>query len=210
MKDAVKLTGMRVVSNIALPATILFGCLTVASAKPLSGLAEYKASWEVGWTEEWRLVEAKEKQVEHFTPGYILTWERHKDGMRWVRMDAFTTYWNLAWAHEERYEGDKLIARGPVIITSDGTPLFRMVVYLGKTCPENPIEVEILYYELELLESHLRGCHYRSSTNFNVAAAGAFRGLAGIPKDTKKVAGEDCPTVKELRSNPYKERLPAS
>src|SRR5664279_1326760 len=156
IKLALPLLGMLLVAASPTPA---------AAPKPLAGLADFKQEWEVGWTADWRLVKAREEEIDHFIYGYALRWERTLGERRWTRSDTFTKQWRFNSAYEELRENGRLVSRGPVIITQDGIPLFRIVVYLGKPIRNDFLHnYEFLYYGLHLLERQYRGCVFRSDT----------------------------------------------
>jgi len=183
----------------------------ISAAKPLKGLAEFKQRWEVGWSADWKLVEAKEADIDEFMAGYTLVWSRDDGGLRRIRTDSFTTDWRFYSAHEELLQAGRPISRGPVIITPDGNELFWAPAILGKPKRVGTIDdYEILYYEIHLLTRQDAGCVYRSAHNFGVAQAGEFRGLSRVPDDTRQVAGGACPAPETLRKNPFQQRLPAT
>lgn len=165
------------------------------SSKPLSGLAEFKQRWEVGWASDWKLVESKEENISDFISGYVLVWERRDGNRHWTRTDSFTTQWRFYSAHEELREDDRLVSRGPIIITQEGVPLFRIAVHVGNAIRNDALrDYEVLYYELALLDSDNSGCVYRSSSNFLGNQAGEFRGLSRVPDDAQQVSGGSCPS----------------
>lgn len=179
--------------------------------RPLNGLAEFKQKWEAGWTADWKLVGSGEQNIDEFLPGYVLHWARQEGAKHWVRTDSFTKQWEFYSAHEEFLDGGRLVSRGPVIITPQGEPLFRIEAFLGNVVVQEGLhDYEILYYELTLLDPASRGCVYRSNSNFVGFQAGSLRGLTRVPDDAHQVAGGVCPTPEALRANPYKLKLPAT
>lgn len=198
---------------------LLFGLVIAAATstcgsvptKPLNGLAEFKQNWESRWATDWGLVEANQQDIDHFRPGYVLEWERSEGDQRWTRTDSFTMQWKFYSAHEEFYDADRLLSRGPVIITQEGEPLFRIAVFLGDPTPDDPLrDYDFLYYELYLLDPQSTGCVFRSNSNFVGTQRGSLRGLSRVPEDTHQVTGGTCPSPEVLRANPYKSRLPAT
>lgn len=165
--------------------------------KPMEALPNFKRSWEVGWTKDWTLKSMKEQEIDHFATGIVLTWERQEGKRRRIRTDAFTFDWKFYSGHEELYDGDKLIARGPINIMQDGRPVWRMMFYLGKVYPENPIKDEILEHQLEMFKGGDVMCTYRSRLNFGIDPKTLH--LTRVPDDTRLIMGVGCPSVEDLR-----------
>jgi hypothetical protein len=170
-------------------------------SKPMDRLPDHKRSWEVGWGTDWKLVRLKEDEINHFASGYVMTWERYEGTRRRVRTDGFTLDWKFWWGHEEVFEEEKLIARGPIYINANGRPLWRSMVSLGNVYPDNPMKDELLWYGLEMFNEGKVVCEYRSKVNFGINPT-TLR-LERVPDDTQLIAGEKCPSVQELPAIEY-------
>jgi len=180
----------------------LTGLRDLVTTQDLAAISSLKQHWEHGWEEGWHLSKAEFKDIDHFHPGIVLTWERQVGADQVTRLDAFDLDGSFYWGHETTSRDGLEVARGPIQLTADGQRTFRVVVHLGpKRVPVLgglTTDQEILFYELHAFGQGTVRSVYRSKLNFTIGPDGPII----VPADAELVFGPPVPAVEQRRRTP--------
>jgi hypothetical protein len=77
-------------------------------------LKAFVKRWDIYFDSDWTLDKANSEEIDHFENGYVLTWTRLINNVKYLRTYVFGLNSQFVRSHEQRFIKDTLLSQGPV------------------------------------------------------------------------------------------------
>ena len=124
-------------------------------------------------------------EIDHFKPGYILTWSRKFDGLLIERSYSFDLVSTLAYTHEQRFSNDTLISQGFVHYKGDTLDYISQAI-----TKKHSLEFKVEEYSYEVYKNGALSCVYNTKHRNHYEMLFEKR-----PDKVELVKGDDCLSI---------------
>ena len=126
---------------------------------------QFQKLWDKEFSDDWRLIDIKKTDIDHFQPGIMITWTRMESGIMRKRSYSYTSDLQFYSAHEQRFKGDSLYCQGHVKIKDKSVTSIGLVYPVKQSLRIDSLgfwDYSVDYYVYEIYDKGKIECQYQS------------------------------------------------
>jgi hypothetical protein len=134
------------------------------SKKDLAALKTFVLKSDIHFAKNWALEKANIEEIDHFENGYVLTWTKTVNNIRYLRTYVFNLNSKFVSSHEQRFLRDTLLSQGSIEFKNKTIQYISQVIINKKSLKKlnGNWNYEVDGYNYEIYDSGKLACIYKT------------------------------------------------